>query len=66
MSNPRELKDLDVAARERLDEHTLALAEDVFALGDPRLDAVIRDLMQSIGRVIAWNLDEPSSGGQLQ
>jgi hypothetical protein len=59
MSDPQDPKDLDIATRERLGELTLALAEDVFALGDPYPDAIMRDLMLRVGRVIAWNLEDP-------
>lgn len=66
MADSKETKDLDVATRERLGERTLALAEDVFALGDPHLDVVMRDLMLRVGRVIALNLDAPPGGGRMQ
>ncbi|TXM72823.1 hypothetical protein FV218_12520 [Methylobacterium sp. WL69] len=59
MPDPQDPKDLDVATRERLGELTLALAEDVFALRDPHLDAIMRDLMLQVGRVIARNLEDP-------
>ena len=62
MPNPQDPKDLDFAIRERLGELTLALAEDVFAPGDPYLDAIMRDLMLRVGRVIAWNLEDPYFG----
>nr|USU32867.1 hypothetical protein NG677_03985 [Methylobacterium sp. OTU13CASTA1] len=59
-------KDLDAATRERLGEHTVVLAESVFALGDPHLDAIMRVLMLRVGRVIAKNLDEPAGKGRVQ
>ncbi|MCJ2083534.1 hypothetical protein [Methylobacterium sp. J-090] len=57
MSDPQDPEDLDAAARERLGERTPALAEDVFALKAPPLDAITRALMLRVGRVIEWNLD---------
>ncbi|MDO9428483.1 MAG: hypothetical protein Q7T93_16825 [Methylobacterium sp.] len=59
MPDSQEPKDLDAVTRERLGERTLALAEDVFAIGDQYLDAVMRDLMLQVGRVIARNLEDP-------
>jgi hypothetical protein len=64
--NPLKPKDLDAAARERLGERTIALAEDVFALNDPQLAGLMRALMLRIGVVIARNLDEPAGEGRVQ
>lgn len=66
MADSQATKDLDVATRERLGERTLALAEDVFALADPHLDAIMRELMLRVGQVIAGNLDAPSGGVRVQ
>lgn len=66
MADSQEMKDLDAATRERLGERMLALAEDVFALGDPHLDVVMRDLMLRVGRVITRNLDAPPGGSRAQ
>lgn len=66
MPDSQEPKDLDATTRERLGQVTLALAEDIFAIGDPDLDAIMRTLMLRVGRVIARNLDEPQGGGWAQ
>ncbi|WP_156647636.1 hypothetical protein [Methylobacterium sp. Leaf87] len=57
---------MDAAAREQMGERTLALAEDIFTLADPHLDAIMRVLMLRVGRVIARNLDEPAGEGRVQ
>lgn len=61
MPGSREPNNLDAATRERLGERTLALAEMVFAIGDPHLAELMRALMLEAGRMIARNLDDAQS-----
>jgi hypothetical protein len=66
MADLQGAEDLDTETREQLGERTLALAEDVFRLNDPHLDAIMRELMLQVGKVIAQNLDAPVSGDRVQ
>lgn len=61
MSDRRKPISLDAETRERLGECTLALAEEIFRIGDPHLIQQMRELMLQIGRVIARNF-EPEDG----
>jgi hypothetical protein len=60
MAEAQKPEDLDAQTRAHLGERTLVLAEDVFRLNDPHLDAIMRELMLRVGRLIARDLDKPA------
>jgi hypothetical protein len=66
MADSQKPEDLDAETREHLGERTLVLAEDVFRLNDPHLDAIMRELMLRVGQMIAQNLDAAPGEGRVQ